>query len=129
LFTLGTKESALNWDDVVPYPISVTLNFSSPSTFGGVSTGITGALLGGYLIWDNPLLLNFGSGGLLAVSLTGGSFPLPGQMNVGATFTLVKSGTGGSVSVPEPASILLLLVGAVALVIFRSRTQPATRRQ
>jgi hypothetical protein len=115
LFKVGTKETALNLDDLVPYSIAVTFNFSSPALFGGNMYGITGAAwLGrsfGYVLWDNPLLLAFGNGGLLQVTLSNAVFGLPGAAEISANFVLTN---GHSVPVPEPASALLIGLGLAA---------------
>ena len=120
LFTLGTNEEAQNWDDLKQYPISVAFDFSAPSPGAdGAVAGVTGSLFLGYVSWDNPLSLSFGSNGVLSVSLSGGLFTLPGSLPVFATFELTRAGTSGTtgttVAVPEPTSAVLLLAGLVAL--------------
>jgi hypothetical protein len=122
LFTIGTKETALNLDDLVPYDIKVGLGFSSPSTFHGSVTGATGALwLGqsfGYVLWNDPVQLAFGPGnsGLLQVALSNVAFGLPGTANVYATFTLLKE---AQYSTPEPGTLALLGIGAVVAAMRR----------
>jgi hypothetical protein len=127
LFTLGTNESALNLDDLAPYPIDVALAFSAPGTFGGVATGLTGAawFFGsfGYVGWDNPLVLAFGESGLLSVSLSNAKFGLPGYATIGVTFELLRADAR---SVPEPAALALLGVGAT-LAALRIRRRRARR--
>ena len=110
--------TAFNLDDLKPYPIAVDLAFSSPSLVGGSMGGVTGALGPGYVLWDNPLLLNFGTNGVLSVSLTNAIFGLPGSVPIYAQFTLVSPGTGGgAVGVPEPASALLVGLGFAMLLL------------
>ncbi|HEY7292638.1 MAG TPA: PEP-CTERM sorting domain-containing protein [Vicinamibacterales bacterium] len=109
LFRIGTDETALNLDDVVPAPIAVNFSFTQPTpAFGGSSGGLTGAAwLGtsfGYVAWDNPLLLSFGTSGLLSVTLTNETFGLPGWADVDVKFSLVRADVG----TPEPASLLLI---------------------
>lgn len=125
LFSVGTKETALNVDDLKPYGIDVDFSFSAPPpAFGGNTDGITGAAwLGqsfGYVIWDNPLLLEFGSYGLLGITLSNVTFGLPGASTVYATFQLVRA-DAGSTAVPEPSGGLLTLVGLAAVAAFRRR--------
>lgn len=124
LFTLGTKEGALNFDDLIPYDISVDFLFSSPS-FGGAATGFTGAgwFFGdfGYVEWNNPKILNFGNTGQLAVTLENETFGLPGSADIDVKFKLVRADSGAPTSVPEPSSALLFGLGAVAMGAIRRR--------
>jgi hypothetical protein len=126
LFRVGTNETALNLDDLIPHAVSVNFAFSQPlPAFGGVADGISGAFwLGaglGYVVWDNPLSLAFGTNGLLAISLTNAVFTLPGSSLVSATFTLLKPDVG----TPEPASLLLVGAGLAALGARRHRRRAA----
>ena len=114
LFTLGTNESAQNWDDLVPYPIDVSFQFTAPAGASGAVDGVTGSLFLGYVSWDNPLALSFGNNGTLSVSLSPGLFTLPGSTTISATFKLLQAGTATAVSVPEPATAMLLLAGLLA---------------
>jgi hypothetical protein len=128
LFRIGTNESALNLDDVVPFAISVNFDFSTPLPgFEGDAQGLTGAawLFGsfGYAIWDNPLILNF-TGGQLAVYLESVTFGLPGYTDVNAKFMLTRLDPLVT-SVPEPATLAMFGVGAVALAAFRRRRAEA----
>ena len=122
LFTIGTKETALNLDDLVPYDIKVGLGFSSPSTFDGSVTGATGALwLGqsfGYVHWNDPVQLAFGPGnsGLLQVALSNVAFGSPGASTFYSTFTLLKD---AQYSTPEPVLLALLGIGAVVAAMRR----------
>jgi PEP-CTERM motif-containing protein len=130
LFRIGTRETALNGDDLVPYDITVDFQLSTPPPpFGDTANGVTGAgwFLGsfGYVIWNNPLVMTFGNYGQLAISLENETFRLPGSTYVDATFTLLRA-DGGSTAVPEPASALLFGVGAVAIGVIRRR-RPANR--
>jgi hypothetical protein len=128
LFELGTDETALNRDDVIPYSINVDFDFTSPDGLSGTASGITGAAwLGrsfGYVVWDNPLVLAFGNYGSLGISLTNATFGLPGATPVGATFTLLQAdgSSGGGTRVPEPSSAILFGLGAVALAATKHRS-------
>lgn len=124
LFRLGTNETALNWDDLMPYSIAVDFDFSTPLPgFQGDAQGMTGAgwFFGdfGYAVWDNPLLLDF-NGGQLAVSLSNVAFALPGYSDVTARFKLTRLDSGVT-AVPEPASLALFGIGAAAMAACRRR--------
>jgi len=122
LFDIYTPETALNGDDLVAQPISVSFNFTAPTNFGGTVTGTTdttftffGFVDQGSVHWNNPATLNFGNGGVLQISLNDADF---GQHLVGGfsqssadiygTFKLVHDSLPG---VPEPASWALMIGG------------------
>jgi hypothetical protein len=125
LFRLGTKETALNSDDWVQYPISVSFQLTPPGIMQTVE-GLTGAawFFGsfGYAVWDNPVMIAFGSSGLLGVTLSPVAFGLPGSAVIDATFTLVRA--DNTTSVPEPTALALLGVGA-AMAASRARRKRA----
>ena len=126
LFEIGTNETALNLDDLIPYEIDVDFNFSTPTGFEGEANGITGAgwFIGsfGYVAWDNPFVLEFGNYGLLAITLENDKFRLPGSTTIDATFTLLRADGGTySTAVPEPTSALLLGIGVLAMSAVRRR--------
>jgi hypothetical protein len=128
LFTLGTYEGSVDWDDWIPYAIGVGFNFSKPEAFGGTAIGLTGAInIGyqlGYVLWDNPLRLAFGTNGLLDIILSSSHFSVPGKTTVYATFKLVRPDSNGPVSVPEPGVLLLMAIGvAVALRVAPRRAR------
>jgi hypothetical protein len=125
LFEIGTDEKALNLDDLIPFSIAVNFLFTEPKPdFGGQSKGITGAGWWrnsfGYVLWDNPLILEFGQTGLLGVTLSHVTFGLPGSANVMANFELVRADAGVT-SVPEPGTLSLLGVGVAAAAIARRK--------
>jgi hypothetical protein len=130
LFQIGTRETQLNWDDLVPETINVSFAFSSPPPpFDTEADGITGAFQWGsatnpfgYVVWDNPLLVAFGTTGLLGITLEHETFSLPGSAYVSATFTLLSEDTGGSPTpVPEPSTMILFGSGAAAMALRRRR--------
>lgn len=127
LFRIGTKEAALNLDDLIPYDITVGFKFGTPwPGFGGTAEGITGAgwLLKsfGYVAWENPLVLNFGSTGQLGITLENAAFALPGSAAISATFKLLRADNSQPTAVPEPVSAFVLGVGVMCLAASRRRT-------
>jgi hypothetical protein len=131
LFTIGTNELALNLDDLAPKDINVAFQFTAPPpAFGGATNGISGAFwLGtgvGYVLWESPLLLSFGTTGVLAITLSNALFTLPGAAEIYARFELVRADIG----TPEPAAIVFMIMGALlamsALWARRSRTWSRT---
>jgi hypothetical protein len=130
LFRIGTSEADIDWDDWIPYTASVQLEFFLPTEARGHVWGITGGgYFGrkagelGYVLWDNPLEISFHSGEVLEVSLSHEKFQVPGSAIVEATFKLTAGGSGGGPSspVPEPSSIVLMTVGAGALLARRRK--------
>lgn len=129
LFRLGTSENRLDWDDILPYQITVDFLFSSPPpAFGGSAQGMTGAgwfkKSFGYVVWHNPLVLSFGTTGRLGVSLLNAAFGLPGAADISARFELLQADVAPTTtpppptntppqSVPETASLGLAVVGLI----------------
>lgn len=122
LFDIYTPETALNGDDLNAQPISVTFDFTAPTSFSGTVNGTTdttftffGFVDQGTVHWNAPATLNFGNGGVLQISLNDADF---GQHVVGGfsqksadisgTFKLVHDSLPG---VPEPASWALMIGG------------------
>lgn len=117
VLNIGTREtSALNGDDLTPYPISVAFDFDN--AFGSPITGETygfyfpvvcGIITGGCggVSWDGPSIFEFGNGGKFSVELSDVAFGTPGQKKVNATFTLLSQ----SAAVPEPATWAMMLLG------------------
>jgi hypothetical protein len=133
LFYVGTDEDSVDLDDWIPYLASVTFNFSNPDYVDGQVLGLTGGgYYGyregekGYIGWDNPLSVSFGSNGTLLISLSKATFDVPTEQPgsiVWATFKLVGGSTPPA-SVPEPSSLALLGVGLGA-VVARARRKVA----
>lgn len=134
LFRLGTNETSINLDDLLPHGINVNFNFTTPPPgFGGTATGVTGGFWFkkgfGYAIWNNPLVLSFGNTGLLGISLTNATFGLPGSAVINATFQLLRSDSSGPAppippqQIPEPSSAALLggVMLAWAFLLVRQR--------
>jgi hypothetical protein len=130
LFRIGTNESSIEDDDVVQKNITVNFTFSAPAPgFGGAEAGLTGgtyvvpgsvpltilcAVNGGcgYVIWDAPAVLTFGTTGQLKIQLSDELFLTPGSAVVDATFTLLQQDT--PVSTPEPGTMALVATGIAA---------------
>jgi hypothetical protein len=126
LFRLGTNETSLNLDDLIPHGISVGFGFTSPPPgFGGTAHGATGGFWFkkgfGYAIWNNPLVLSFGNTGLLGISLSNATFGLPGSAIISATFELLRADSAPPVpplQVPESSSAALLGTGLMIALGF-----------
>jgi hypothetical protein len=116
LFTIGTRESSVDFDDIWPYDISVAFDFTSPDVDNSVEGYTRGKLIGdqGIVRWDGPAYFYFGNGGLFTVSLNDINFGTPGSATVNATLNYERA----SAPVPEPATLVLLgsgLLGAAGL--------------
>jgi hypothetical protein len=120
LFNLWTDEGSVNLgEDTVAKPISVLFNFTAPSSFNGTVTGTTVGIFGffekGHVTWTGPVDMNFGSGGVLRVSLNDADF------NKGAFFGLDEGEKDGATitgkfklisnAVPEPGTWALMITG------------------
>jgi hypothetical protein len=128
LFQIGTTQTSLNVQSVIPHPISVGLNFSAPPPgFSGAGYGLTGAgwFFGnfGYVAWNNPAVMSFGTTGLLGVSLSSVAFPMPGSASVIAKFQLLRANTPTATSVSEPSSAVLTLAGLILTMVGVRRTR------
>lgn len=111
LFQIFALESPpYSGNDLVPQPISVTFNFTSPSVASGIISGTTVGLLNdeGLLHWNAPLTLFFPTG-RLTISLSDASFADFFNGIVVAQF------------VPEPDSLVLLFAGLIGVVACRRR--------
>ena len=153
LFSIYTDEDSLESDDLNGDLISVLFNFTSPSTSGtetGTVVGIDGGFFDsnrGTVSWNAPVVLNFGTGGKLQISLTNATFnkldttwdffnldhnlldgPVYGA-NVSATFKLLAVDTGPvGGAVPEPATwgMMIMGFGLAGAVVRRRRAALAT---
>ena len=137
LFSIGTTEQSLELDDLfIPKVVSVDYSFTAPPPpFGGSGGGLSIGYFGtqqicpfpgfcfnipeeqGGVAWGAPAFLNFGTTGLLSITLQNVSFDVPGSSPVQATFRLERA------NVPEPATFLLLGMGAAVAAVRRYRTR------
>jgi hypothetical protein len=136
LFNIWTPETDVAlFEDTDHKPISVLFNFTAPDVFGGAVTGDTFGVWGfvekGHVTWNSPVILSFGNGGKLKVSLNdadfnkGSWFSLQEGEKYGATikgkFTLIAA------SAPEPATWAMMITGfgLVGATIRRRRSVAA----
>jgi PEP-CTERM motif len=125
--------------DGTPKPIKVNFTFSQPvnfpgngadATVSGITVGVDG-IRGDYgqLTWTAPATVNFGSYGLLTISLQNVNFDDDNRTNVKATFALAAPGGGGGVgAVPEPATwgMMIMGFGLAGATLRRRRTTAVT---
>jgi len=110
IFALESPPYAGN--DLVPQPITVTFNFTSPSVLSGTISGTTTGILNddALLHWSGPLTLLFPSG-ILTITLSDVDFSDSFNGVVNAAFFL-----------PEPGTVALLGFGLFgAFFISRKR--------
>lgn len=127
VFKISTPENSVNMDDLVAQPISVTFHFTSPSVQTGTVNGSTvgdSSVLGFYqngaISWNGSKTVDFGSAGLLTITLNdttfaGGYFGLTDcSTTVTGKFKLAAPGPLAT-AVPEPASWVMMVGGFGAL--------------
>jgi PEP-CTERM motif-containing protein len=109
----ATESPPYSGNDLVPQTITVGFTFTSPSAASGVISGTTvGTLSGtGLLHFNNPLTLAFSTNNRLIISLSDAEFGDSFNGVVEAQFT----------SVPEPATLLLLMAAGGIGLAFRGR--------
>ena len=123
LFSIGTTEHYVNWDDRAEYAISVDFDFAAPSDINESIVGESDGhwrMVGddfGTVDWNNPATFSYGNGGLFTIALSDVSFGTPGSATVTATLDFVSD----SAPVPEPATILLMGAGLLGLVGYKRK--------
>lgn len=125
LFTVGTRETYVHYDDVFPKEIFVSFHFSAPEVMGDVVEGWSRGrwlLQDGVIRWNSPLQFRFAETGVFTVALDDVWIrDLSRPEAVTATITYVQEGRQNAAPVPEPASILLLGVGLLGWAALRKR--------
>jgi hypothetical protein len=115
LFKIYTTEGSVDNSDMIPRPITVHFNFTSPTSFGGDVTGstygeVSGRYENGHVTWNDPVFLSF-TGGQLKVTMNdadfnSGYYDLGNYgANITARFELVGA------AVPEPATWAMMIAG------------------
>lgn len=116
LFELFALESSpFSGNDLVPQPISVTFNFTSPSVLSGTISGTTFGILNddATLHWAGPIDLNFPTG-KLTIRLSD------------ADFSDFFNGVVTAQFVPEPGTLALLGIGVAGAFGLRRRRAART---
>jgi hypothetical protein len=111
LFELFALESSpFTGNDLVPQPITVTFNFTSPSLVSGVISGTTMGILNddAILHWNGPIDLVFPTGQLL-ITLSD------------APFSDFFNGVVTARFAPEPGTLALLCIGLAGAFGLRNR--------
>lgn len=120
VFNIGTNESIVNLDDLVPSLLSATFTFTNPTgTSGTPVVGVTGGFYAGGLFGSCglfaggcggatdfiPTVFDFDGGGQFSVQLLPTTFGTPGNANVSAQFELLTA------PVPEPTTWAMMIIG------------------
>jgi len=118
---MGTHESDVNPDDLIPGAVTAYVDFDIPSLTGdvdGVTVGFRGGWLGftqGWdLVWSDPVVVDFAGGGKFSLELSDASIRNGwwvgpdglfdnAYADISATVTLIDAP-----AIPEPATISLL---------------------
>jgi hypothetical protein len=112
LFLIGTTESSVDLDDIIPKPATADFEFSVPPGFTdedakGFSIGVWRLFQDhlGLVEWYAPATIDFGDYGALAIGLEDLWFGTPGYADDVVTVTMTRA------PVPQPMTLLLLVAG------------------
>lgn len=130
LFDIWTDETSVQYDDTIAQSIFASFTLIQPVASGavsGVTDGHWGLLQYGSLNWGGPLMLAFGNGGLLSITLSNetfntGLFGLFPGYHKGATVTATATYVAAPVPVPAAGFLLAGGLGVMALMRRRRKT-------